>query len=264
MNGFTAREALPGVWHIGDGMGVYMTLLVGGERALLVDCGYGLEDVHAFVRTITSLPLQVVLTHAHHDHALGARWFESVHLHEADMPYWEVYTSPVQRSRVQQQAQAKGLRVDFDTAVFPAPLALQAGTISLGGIRAQIIPCAGHTPGSVAVYVPERSLLLTGDDWNPCTWLFFDEALPAEQYVRNVRTLLALPFEHVLCSHRAELYPRSALEAFLNGLTTEALAGAHPVDMGRPCDTREAFPAPGMNFVFDFGKTALSRKESEA
>ena len=266
MSRMNASEVLPGVWHICDAMGVYLTLIAGSRQALLVDCGYGLEDVHAFVRGITPLPLTVILTHVHHDHALGARWFERVLLHAADHAFWDVYTAQPQRSRVRQQAQAKGipLPADFETCVFAAPHPLDGCTFDLGGLSAQVIPCPGHTPGSAVVYVPQRSLLLTGDDWNPCTWLFFDEALPAEQYMRNVRGLLALPFEHVLCSHRGELYTRRHLEAFLNGLTPGALCSARPVDMGRFCDTREALPAPGMNFVFDFGKYALGRKEQNA
>ena len=31
--------------------------------------------------------------------------------------------------------------------------------------------------------------------------------------------------------------------------------------MGRDTDTREMVPAAGMNFVFDWGKSALSEKE---
>lgn len=50
--GFQSREFLPGVIHIRDAMGVCMTLLAGRDRALLLDTGYGLEDVYAFVRTL--------------------------------------------------------------------------------------------------------------------------------------------------------------------------------------------------------------------
>ena len=62
-----------GVTHIRDAMGVCMTLIEGETDAMLVDTGYGTEDVAAFVRTLTDKPLTVLLTHHHHDHALGAR-----------------------------------------------------------------------------------------------------------------------------------------------------------------------------------------------
>lgn len=266
MHHFTATELLPGVHHIRDGMGVFMTLLTGSERALLVDCGYGLEDVHAFVRTLTDKPLTVLLTHAHHDHALGAKWFRETMMLPADQPYFPVYTSQAQRRQVALQAENKGLDVpeDFLTAAYTAPADALPGPIDLGGLTAEVIPCPAHTPGSAVVYVPERSLLLTGDDWNPCAWAFFPEALGAEDFRRNVTALYALPFRHVICSHREELHDRSAFEAFFDGLTDDVLQSAKPVNMGRPLDTREASPAPDQIFVFDYGKTAFAVREEQA
>ena len=97
-------------------------------------------------------------------------------------------------------------------------------------------------------------LLLSGDNWNPTTWLFFPEALGAGEYLFNLRRLQDRPFFHVLCPHREGLYPRSALDDFIRGLTDAALRSAVPVSMNRPIDTREAHPAPEQQFVFDFGK----------
>lgn len=258
-----AIQHFPHVYHIRDNMGVYMTLITGKNRALLVDTGYGLEDVHAYVRTLTRLPLTVLLTHAHHDHALGSMWFDETHMFHADHAIFPVYTGISQRKQVAKQAENKGLAVPcgFITRPIPPPQSARPETLDLGGVTAQIIPCPGHTPGSCVVYIPEYRLLLSGDDWNPCTWLFFPEALGAAEYIRNVNALLALPFEHVLCSHREALYPRSMMEAFLSGLTDEALLNAVPVQLRPPIDTREAHPAPGQQFVFDYQKTALYQEE---
>lgn len=259
-------EVWPGIFHICDGMGVCMTLLAGSKHALLVDTGYGLEDVRQLVNSLTDKPLTVLLTHAHHDHALGARWFENVLLAEADHESFDCYTSSVKRQDVLCQARAKGLThpEDFLTAEYPRPLPLQEGEIDLGDLTARVILCPGHTPGSAVVYVPQRKLLLTGDNWNPCTWLFFPEALSAQTLRSNLQNLLALPFEHVLCSHRTQPYSRKDLEAFVDGISDEKLLAAHWVDMGRMMDTREIFPAEGQNFVFDFAKTGLNRKEIRA
>ena len=266
MTGFKAVQVLPGIWHIADCMGVCMTLLTGDERALLVDTGYGLENVQTFVRTITTLPLTVFLTHAHHDHILGARWFQNTCMLNADLDDFAQYTSAFQRGRVQEQAKAKGLTPpdDFLTAPIQLPQGMEPCSIDLGGLTAQIIACPGHTPGSAVVYVPEGRLLLTGDDWNPCTWLFFEQALPVEAYRANMKQVQKLPFDHVLCSHQPVLFGRGKLDDFLNGLTDELLQNAHPVPMGRPTDTREVFPAEGQNLVFDWGKSAFSQKETEA
>ena len=80
-----AERVLPGVTHITDAMGVSFTLAEGETRAVLFDTGYGMEDVQAYVRTLTSKPVTVYLSHGHHDHMLGARWFEQTLLCEEDM-----------------------------------------------------------------------------------------------------------------------------------------------------------------------------------
>ena len=259
--GFKANEALPGVWHIQDCMGVCMTLLVGSECALLVDTGYGLEDVGAFVRTLTDLPFHTLLTHHHHDHALGARWLQDTFMFEEDGEDWPTYTGPEQRARVLEQAKAKGLSAegDFLGDACPRPLSVREGRMDLGGLTAEVICCPGHTPGSAVVWVPERRALLTGDDWNPCTWLFFPAALPVHDYLRNARKLLELPFEHVLCSHQPMLFPRAKLESFLNGMTDDALRAAKPVKPGPypEIDTRQAELPDGQMLVFDWAKANL-------
>lgn len=226
---FEAEQLLPGVWHCKDAMGVCMTLLVGSERGLLVDTGYGLEDVAAWVRSITDKPVEVLLTHGHHDHALGARWFPQVHIFPEDMAVYRTYTTRERREKVAGQARDKGLTPpeDFLTAGYPTPAAAVEGTIDLGGLHARIIHQPGHTPGSAMVLVPEHGLLLTGDDWNPCTWLFFPEALPVKEYLAGMRRFFREnEFSRVLCSHQPVLFDRSMPERFLEALTEDALRTA--------------------------------------
>ena len=256
---FELNRVCPGVTHIRDAMGVCMTLIEGEHAALLVDTGYGTEDVAAFVRTLTAKPLTVLLTHNHHDHALGARWFDKTTMFREDMAEWPVFTGLEKRRVVLGQALSKGLDVDeadFLKGECCMPGEATAGTFDLGSLTAEIIPCPGHTPGSCVVYIPAHKLLLTGDDWNPCTWLFFDAALGVRAYRENVRALLKLDFERVLCSHQLDVFPREKFEAFLMGLTDDVLNSAKAVAVGgyEHIQTRQADVAPGQILVFDWNK----------
>ncbi len=256
---FIDRELLPGIHHIEDCLGVCFTLIAGETRVLLVDAGYGVENVSDFVRALTDKPVTLWLTHGHHDHALGAMWFDHARAHPDERAVYARYTGEARRRRVLETARAKGVPVD-EAAYLAAPmpeLTYEAGeTIDLGGLTAEVMPCPGHTPGSAVVYVPQRRLLLTGDDWNLTTWLFFPEALPVRAYRENLRGLLKLPFSHVICPHRAALYGRETVEAFAEGLTDEAIAAARPVDTGRAMGIRtvEAALPENQTIVFDADK----------
>lgn len=61
-----------------DGLGVNAGLVLGDERAAVIDSGAGpaqAAELHAAVRTLTDLPLVLVNTHAHGDHFFGNAYF---------------------------------------------------------------------------------------------------------------------------------------------------------------------------------------------
>ena len=216
--GFDVKEYFPGVYHIGDAMGVCMTLLAGRRQAVLVDAGYGLEPAGAAVTSLTDLPCRLILTHGHHDHALGAMGFERVWMRPEDFGVYRTYTAPAQRKLVLESARAKGFAVDeaaYLGAEMPEPQPIEERLIDLGGLTLQPVHCPGHTPGSLVLYVPEYRLLLTGDDWNPTTWLFFPEALPVAEYPFMVSTVASSRWRSTCvtcagCCGTARLRTRSA------------------------------------------------------
>lgn len=57
-----------------DGTNCY--LVVGSEKALLIDCGTGFCDIRGAAEKLTDLPIILAATHGHGDHIGGAGQFE--------------------------------------------------------------------------------------------------------------------------------------------------------------------------------------------
>ena len=77
---FTSRKIRENTWVI-EGVGAYSYLLIGNQKAMMVDTGMSKLNLREYVRTITPLPVMVVNTHGHFDHTGGNGWFEEVYMH---------------------------------------------------------------------------------------------------------------------------------------------------------------------------------------
>ena len=175
---FTACNPFPGIFHITDEMGVSFTLVEGEDSALVFDAGYGTEDVASYLRTLTDKPFELILSHGHHDHMLGAQWFDHSLMDAADLEEFRLRAGSGQREKVRRQADERGVTPydGFMTAEIPEPLPLKyldtvgpfdCCVYDLGNREAWVLRVPGHTPGSVVLYIPDLQLLLSGDDWNP-------------------------------------------------------------------------------------------------
>lgn len=132
------------IWIIGEEF-TRMFLILGDKRALLIDAGFGYGDLAAAVRKVTSLPVEVALTHGHFDHAGGIRFFDAgtIYLHESDFPCVE---------NRQGAGILKRLRPLKDGHVF-----------DLGGRRVRAIWLPGHSSGSMVFLDEDEGTLFAGD-----------------------------------------------------------------------------------------------------
>ena len=263
-NRVTHREILPGVFQLTDRMGMHLTLLAGEKRALLVDTGYGLDDLNAAVRAITDKPFQVLCTHGHHDHACGNFQFSGVLLHPEDFAVCERYAGG-ERQRVWEQAKERGVYLDdwkeanFLAAGCGPMTAVERTDIALGGLTAEIHPLPGHTPGSLEIRIPERKLLLPGDNWNQTTWLFFEESCPLSVYRDSLRRTLEMDFDVILPPHNDRLFTKDDLRAFYEDTSPERLREiSEPAPGMRPgIRVCRAEPAGRFTFCFDADKAQI-------
>lgn len=189
---FTAEQVSPRVWRIRDAFGVAMYLVVGKWRAALVDTGYGIAGLREFVRTITPLPVTVLLTHGHQDHAMGAFEFGEAWLnardrrvlaHDANLDYRRAFLEQRFTGCGDLQFQAGELSL--------LPLG-DGDEIDLGGIELRAVAVPGHTAGSMVFLVEAERLALVGDACGPGTLVLEPDAPPMAEYATALRRLDAM------------------------------------------------------------------------
>lgn len=91
------RDNVYGIYtHSLDGMGdPWMYLIVGPEKAMLIDTSFGLGNLRGLVDEITGgMEIILVNTHASYDHSYGNAGFERAYCHEYCKPYIEKQLSP--------------------------------------------------------------------------------------------------------------------------------------------------------------------------
>jgi hydroxyacylglutathione hydrolase len=207
---FEVKEVGDATWAIDDRGSDVMYLVAGQERCLLMDTGWGVGDLPALVASLSPLPLMVVNTHGHPDHALGNGQFDQVHVHAADAVSVRRLPAAEARKWMLENTLPKPLPADF---MFDAWAVAGPGTLEtiqdgyvfdLGGRALEVISVPGHTPGSICLLDRQARLLFTGDSVLPGTvWLHLDESLPLRQYHENLRRLQTFSdeFDHVLPGH---------------------------------------------------------------
>ena len=204
MEQFTAIPAGENILRIVMPYNVYTYLILGTEKAALIDTGYGVGSLKSYVRTLTKLPVTVLCTHGHVDHIGGSGEFEEVFLNRRD---WELAARHVQTEKRQKFiAELTGQKPQGDF-VLPrtAPFSpLEDGqTFSLGGVTLEMIACPGHTQGCLCVLLREQRLLILGDACNSKSFLFFPECSHIDAYLASLQRLMARrpEFDHVLFFH---------------------------------------------------------------
>lgn len=140
---------------------VTIGLVVGSERALLIDCGSTPQQgrrLRESVATVTDRPLAgVVVTHEHRDHWFGLAAFD-------DLTSWghELLAERIDQPAVVAEAEKLGLTRD-DLRVPSATFSL-AAAVDLGDRLVEIVHLGhAHSPTDAVVHVPDGPVLFAGD-----------------------------------------------------------------------------------------------------
>lgn len=152
---------------------IHCYLMLGKEKALLFDVGYGYEDITPIIRSITGLPLMVAVSHGDPDHALGCGHFEEVYLHELDYGKLLRNDNPNMR-RTALEYRYKKMPVMKELVSMEDFCSMNAHNmkprflrdhdiIDLGGKQLEVIHIPGHSYGHIALLDRNKRRLFSGD-----------------------------------------------------------------------------------------------------
>ncbi len=209
---FDVRPLAENVYLIAEPGHVNSFLVVGEDRAVLLDTGLGVSDIRAVAEGLAGKPLSVVNSHYHFDHSGGNRQFDEIAIHRAGadllarpapaglaqgyMKYAEDLIQAWQGYKtlddsyfhlVTAETMVRPLPAGFDPATYQvvpttATTLLEDGDhIDLGGRVLQVMHTPGHSPDSICLFDERNGLLFGGDTINtgPIYAQLDDSDLPA-------------------------------------------------------------------------------------
>lgn len=200
-------------------------LLLGAQRALLLDTGLGVASLRAQVEALTHLPVTVASTHVHWDHIGGHGEFDRLAVHELERDWLDGhFPLPPQAVRQNLTARPCPFPAGFDPAgyqVFQGPphLVFQDGhRFDLGGRVVEAVHTPGHSPGHCCFYEPERRRLYAGDlIYQGCLDMFYPTTDPV-QFLASVRKISRLGVRQVLPGHHQLDIPAALIPQVEAGL----------------------------------------------
>lgn len=216
---FTLRKITPTTYVI-NGVGCQSYLLLGDERAVLIDSGMSHRNLKEFAQTITDLPIMgVINTHGHFDHTGGNGWFDTAYMHpyaatEANVPFETDISG--------------GADDDYMSQAWPLDYEIktldEGEIVDLGSRRLEVIYIGAHSPGSIALLDLDERILFTGDELDPGQVLIYHiEGKPdfpcrtVENHQRNMRKLKARydEFDFICPGHNGTPIHKSYINDFI-------------------------------------------------
>ncbi len=172
--------------YLGDHLAMTMPLVIGENRAALIDTGLGSNrTLPAFIKTITDLPITVLCTHGHCDHVGAVPLFDDVYLCPADAPLLEDAMKVSSRMACVNASSDSEEKISYikKHMVPPSPLSYHAlhegDTFELGGVCLEALAFPGHTPGGMVFLDQRDGCIFTGDSVTDMPWLFLKESMGA-------------------------------------------------------------------------------------
>ena len=209
---YKLTDTVYAIYEDGQFEEVISYLVLGEEKAALIDTGNGIGDIKKLVEGLTDLPVMVVNTHTHGDHIGGNHQFSEVLAFESDFSK--------DRADNGQIREEMGHYLDGDMVWKPFPDYFDAETwrihpfkvtrwlkdgdkIDLGGRALEVVYTPGHSPDSICLIDKENKLFWTGDSFYPAPIYIYAPTTSLDQFIASFAKMVELmpQYEWVVPSH---------------------------------------------------------------
>lgn len=200
---------------------------------------------------ITPLPVIVINTHGHPDHAGGNAEFAPAYLCPAELDvYHKMATLEFRKDDISHMATGEALAENLQPTG-PEPVAIADGTvIDLGGRKVSILYTPGHTHGSLSVYDPQSGSLFAGDnisarevamtEWNADT---------VANYLESLLKMNALKPTRICTGHKPNILPPNIINSYIEAARA-ILNGAKPFEGSSRAGVFLKYPGQSPNICF--------------
>ena len=184
-------------------------LLIGADRALLIDTGLGVCSLYEQVRKLTDKPVTAAATHIHWDHIGGHKYFPDFYAHGAELDWLNGgFPLPIQavRNLVSEGCELpKNFQIS-DYEIFqgkPSRVLEDGDTIDLGGRTIQVLHTPGHAPGHICFWEGERGYLFSGDlVYKGMLYANYPSTNP-KKYLDSLAKIAVLPARQIFPGHHS-------------------------------------------------------------
>ncbi len=186
------KELRPDIYLLDEGHEVSGYLVIGKDKACVIDTMNGNNDLGEAVRKLTDKPVFVVNTHGHPDHIYGNVYFDEAYINPKDIPLAEMFINDPEFQKCCRNA----------GRFMPPFKEIKGGdVIDLGGKTLEVYELPGHTPGGILLLLKEDRILFAGDSINHHLWMQLDGCPQMADFVKALDKVMFLEDKADLILH---------------------------------------------------------------
>lgn len=210
-----------GVYRINEYNVANCYLIIGSEKALLIDTGAGVNDLRSVIAPLAGgKPVEAALTTALPWHSGGRAQFDKIYLSEKENPYLESSTLRARKNYLHSLKFFFKLKVigfrncRWVRGAEPETVFVSEGdVIDLGGKTVRVYESKGLTRGALSYLAVENRLLFVGDTYNPCTYLGIKRAAKTEELKTTLQRILrGNTYDAIFATHFVAPVPRDKVQ----------------------------------------------------